>query len=554
VSSRDDREDAWISAQRGLVAAITGTLDNRDDLVRDLERAGNAEPGTSVADVLAASWRTWGTATPGRLRGQFAAAVTDGEQLWVFRDQVGFRSLYYRNDDDEFHVASEAKQVLAGAGLPREPDLEAVERIFYGSGGGPDAPAALKGVKRLAAATVVATDRAGGWSTTRYWEPERLLETARLTTDEAEERFAELFQRAVDRCLRGDDGISLSGGIDSTAIAAFAAPGHVDRFGTKLGAVSAVFPDLPSVDERRWIEMVTAHLDMPLQTYRPQAKGLDDVQRWCELLDAPTPIISVPELDENYGLARSLGYRSLLTGELAEYVIDNKGHLAGHLLLHGRFSAVAALVRTQRRRGARWPFILKQFAPAFAPGRLTNRYLNWRGVKRAAPPPPWVTRTDVAAVPRPDLLTPARRRWAELQTGSFGGSSETLAADELVADVHGLDVRRPFVDVDLWEFFLSLRAEVKFPDTRRKTLVKRALRGRLPDAVLDRRDKTVFGEHLLSHADYPLMRRYIADPQFRIPGVDYNRLSERLEQGNFTLWEYCWARDLTSAHAFLAAW
>jgi hypothetical protein len=117
-----------------------------------------------------------------------------------------------------------------------------------------------------------------------------------------------------------------------------------------------------------------------------------------------------------------------------------------------------------------------------------------------------------------------------------------------------VDVRRPFVDVDLWEFFLSLRAEVKYPDTRRKTLVKRCLRGRVPDAILDRRDKTVFGEHLLTHADYDVMRHYIADPPHRIAGVDYRRLAERLDQGGFTLWEYCWARDLTSAHAFLANW
>ena len=160
----------------------------------------------------------------------------------------------------------------------------------------------------------------------------------------------------------------------------------------------------------------------------------------------------------------------------------------------------------------------------------------------------------MTTTPRPDLLTPARQRWVNLQTSSFGGSSETLAADEVVAAIHGVDIRRPFVDVDLWEFFLSLRAEVKYPDTRRKTLVKRCLRGRVPDAILDRRDKTVFGEHLLTHADYDVMRRYTADPPHRIAGVDYRRLAERLDQGDFTLWEYCWARDLTSAHAFLANW
>jgi len=300
--------------------------------------------------------------------------------------------------------------------------------------------------------------------------------------------------------------------------------------------------------------MVAGYLDMPLHTYRPQAKGLDDVQRWSSLLDSPTPIISVPELDENYALARTLGHRALLTGELAEYVIDNSGHLAGHLLVHGRLRALSALVRTQRRKGARWSWIARQLGPGVAPGRLTNRYLAWRGVKRAVPPPDWITEREVNTIPRPDLLAPPRERWAALQTTSFGGSSETLAADELVADMHGLDVRRPFVDVDLWEFFLSLRAEVKFPDTRRKTMVKRNLRGRLPDPILDRTDKTVFGEHLLTHADYDLMRRYIVDPPYRIPGVDYRRLAERLERGDFTLWEYCWARDLTSAHAFLANW
>ena len=93
----------------------------------------------------------------------------------------------------------------------------------------------------------------------------------------------------------------------------------------------------------------------------------------------------MPELDENYALARRLGHRSLLTGELAEYVIDSRGHLAGHLLMHGRLSAVASLVRTQRRRGAGWPFIARQFVPSLVPGRMANSFLNWRGVKRAGP-------------------------------------------------------------------------------------------------------------------------------------------------------------------------
>jgi asparagine synthase (glutamine-hydrolysing) len=552
VSRREDDDHAGVSSGERLMAAFAGRLDNGPELRGALIGAGTEPRSDAPADLVEAAWQRWGERAPARMRGQFAAAVSDGDRIWCFRDQVGFRAVYHRSCDAGVFLGSEAKQVLAGAGVAREADLDAVEAIVFGEGGGPEAACPLRGVRRMNAASLVTADRDGVSAERLYWHPERLVETGRHTPDEARERFAELFDQAVRRCLSGRDAISLSGGIDSTAVAAFAAPGHEERFGSPVAALSAVFPDLPGVDETSWIEMVVEYLGMPLHTYRPHSKSLDDVEHWCGLLDAPTPVVSVPELDENYALAARFGHRSLLTGELAEYVIDNRGDLAGHLLTHGRISAVATLLRTQRGRGARLPFMAKQFVPALVPGRIANAYLRARGVQRAVPPPDWITRGGIRDVPRPELLRPVRGRWAALQTRAFGGASETLAADEVVSSMHGVDVRRPFVDVDLWEFFLSLRAEVKFPDTRRKTLVKSCLRGRLPDAILDRKDKTVFGEHLLTHADYDLIGRYVIDPPHRFDGVDYARLAERIQQRDFTLWEFCWARDLTSAHAFLA--
>jgi asparagine synthase (glutamine-hydrolysing) len=552
VSRRAGDDQAGISSGEQLIAAFSGRLDNGPQLQSDLARAGSAARGQGAADVIEAAFATWGEDAPSRLRGQFAAAVGDGTRIWCFRDQVGFRAIFYRDDENGVFLGSEAKQVLAGAGIGREADLDAVEAILFGYGGGPEASCPLRGVRRMNAGSLITADLDGVSRQRLYWHPERLVETGSHTSAEARERFAELFDQAVARCVTGHDAVSLSGGIDSTAVAAFAAPGHEARFGSPLSALSAVFPDLPGVDETSWIEMVVEYLKMPLDTYRPRSKSLDDVERWCGLLDAPTPVVSVPELDENYELAARLGHRSLLTGELAEYVIDNRGDLAGHLLTHGRISALSALLRTQRRRGARLPFMVKQFAPALAPGRIANAYLRARGVKRAVPPPSWITRAEINRTPRPDLLTPIRGRWTALQTAAFGGASETLAADEVVSSMHGVDVRRPFVDVDLWEFFLSLRAEVKFPDTRRKTLVKSCLRGRLPDEILDRKDKTVFGEHLLTHADYDLIGRYVIDPPHRFDGVDYDLLAERIKSRDFTLWEFCWARDLTAVHAFLA--
>src|SRR5207245_4619499 len=129
-------------------------------------------------------------------------------------------AIFYREDAAGAFFGSEAKQVLAGAGVAREADIDAVEAILFGYGGGPEAACPLRGVRRMNAATILDADRHRISAERRYWHPERLLEAGRHTPAEARERFAELFDQAVSRCLSGRDAISLSGGIDSTAVAA----------------------------------------------------------------------------------------------------------------------------------------------------------------------------------------------------------------------------------------------------------------------------------------------------------------------------------------------
>ena len=128
------------------------------------------------ASLVAAAWRAWGEDTPERLRGVFAAAVTDGHALWTWRDQLGYRALFFRTDAAGTLVASEAKQVIAGADIPREPDLEVLERILF-TDYDDETPTALKGAIRLPKASMLrATD--GSVAHRRYWRPESLLETA----------------------------------------------------------------------------------------------------------------------------------------------------------------------------------------------------------------------------------------------------------------------------------------------------------------------------------------------------------------------------------------
>jgi hypothetical protein len=120
--------------------------------------------------------------------------------------------------------------------------------------------------------------------------------------------------------------------------------------------------------------------------------------------------------------------------------------------------------------------------------------------------------------------------------------------------VCGVRERRPWTDVDLYEFFLSLPAEVKYPDVRAKSLVRNLLRGTVHDTILDRWQKTSFSDQYLDQIEYESLRRWLDRPTYRIAGVDYKMLLERLDHRSFNLAEYKWAIDLAKSQLFLAQW
>ena len=118
----------------------------------------------------------------------------------------------------------------------------------------------------------------------------------------------------------------------------------------------------------------------------------------------------------------------------------------------------------------------------------------------------------------------------------------------------GVDSRRSFTDVDLWEFVLSLPAEVKFPTSRTKPLLREAMRGLLPDVLIDRTDKTAFNEYHAAKADYPKLRSLLVGARHRLAGVDYAQLEDRLQAADMTARELQWARDVARIHVFLNQW
>jgi asparagine synthetase B (glutamine-hydrolysing) len=546
IVTHEDRVGASIDASDGFVAAVTGPIDNQHDVERELWRRG-APKGCSPARLLIELFRAFGLDSPRLLRGAFAAVITDGQQLVCFRDHVGHASLFFRQDARGVYVASEAKQVVAGSGLAKEPDLDVVEQFFY-QNYTDDSRCALRGVERVPKMTVLAFER-GRVRRSRYWDPEALLEAGTVSAAELPEAFDDRMKQAASRMVTEQCAVSLSGGIDSPAVAAYAAPTYLDLTGSRLPCLTAVYPEHPSVDEREYTELAAKKLDVPLHKYQQHTANLDRLAEWMQLVDGPVPAISLPFYEEHYLEVRSLGATTVLSGELAEFVVDTSSYLLPHLLTHGRFGALSDQLRSRRSRGHSYPTIARQLLTPFVPSPL----VRWRIRRDPAQIPAWIDRRRANEAAARSVVGP-RQRWRALQLAAFTGPGTSAEAEQICQQVCGVQARRPWTDIDLWELFLGLPAELKFPNHQRKGLVRRLLRGRVPDEILDRKDKTLFNDSIMSSIDYAELQRWLSAPPWRVPGVDYTGLGDLLERRALDLPGYLWAKDLASTHAFLSQW
>ncbi|MGH8925087.1 MAG: asparagine synthase-related protein [Acidimicrobiia bacterium] len=535
---------AWatLGGGQGWACAVHGPVDNSDEL------SSMAGEGANVAVAIATLVARKGALALDLIRGAFAGVVTDGRDLICFRDHLGGRPLFFRHERARGFVATEAKQVVAGAGIDRQPDLSAVELMFY-RGIGPEA--AVKGVSRVFYGETVTLTPGNQPIRERYWKPEDVIETRAVSAAEAPELLAVRIERAVRRALSGSDAVALSGGIDSPTVAAFAAPEFLRRWGKPLFAYTAVYPRHGTVDESRYTKEVASYLSIDLQTFEPQRSSLDGIERWVDLADGPWDSLPMATALEGYRLASSLGARQVLTGTLAEYAFTINRFILGHLLLRRRWGALSDLLRVRRNAGRSLLSLTKQLLYEITPAPFGQVYAR---LTRHANTfnPPWIDAT-VAGGPKyvTALTDPMRRRWIEPTSRATRGTTSTQEAIEVCASTVGIVVRTPLADRDLWEFFLSLPVEAKFPDLTPKSIIRKAMRGRLPDSILDRLDKTVFDEHVLDSVPWPRIAELIDDPDYRMPGVDYAMLQDRIVNRKAGATEVVWAQDLATVHAFI---
>ena len=282
------------------------------------------------------------------------------------------------------------------------------------------------------------------------------------------------------------------------------------------------------------------------------ARFLEGIQDWVKVLDGPVPKIATSDAHEAYTQVRDLGYRTMITGEIAEYLTDQRSALIPYLAARFRLGPLWDQVRGARAKGMARGKLARQALLAFTPLPVERAYHRAHTANDPTVPD-WFHTPSLNELDSYDpATTPARNRWATHQLNGFTGPGLSMESDTIVQELCGIRVRRPWADVDLWEFFLSLRAETKFPDARRKALARELLRDRIPDFILDRRGKVVFDDSIMERIDYVGLRRWLVDSDVRVEGIEYTLLEKHLADEDFGLWDHIWAKDLAAIHAFLA--
>jgi asparagine synthase (glutamine-hydrolysing) len=221
-----DAEPMTLERDNGaaLVLSFDGDIYNRSELRHQLRSAGHVFRTRSDAEIILHAHQQWGTQAPQQLRGIFAYALWDisTETLFLVRDRLGVKPLYYAQLNGELIFGSEHKALLAHPMLPAEIDEDGLAELLAMAPITTPGHGVLRHIHEVPPATVLRYNRTGLWLTP-YWQLiGRRHNDSRANTIR---RVRELLADAVDEQCKADVpvGALLSGGVDSSAVTALAA-------------------------------------------------------------------------------------------------------------------------------------------------------------------------------------------------------------------------------------------------------------------------------------------------------------------------------------------
>lgn len=270
-----DLEGGWqplYSEDRSLVLIANGEIYNFIELRKQLETKGHRFNTGSDCETILHLYEEHGVDCVQHLRGMFAFALWDVklERLLLVRDRMGEKPLYVFERDGQLLFASELKALLASGLVPFELDPEAIH-LFFHYQYVPEPMTPVKGVRKLDAAHLL-TVSINPWKIEErcYWR----MEDAPPLEGEPGKLLRESLEEAADFVVRSDVpvGVALSGGLDSSAVAALVARRHPG----KLQAFSVGYKGQPESDERAEAKALAGYLQIPFHDVEIEVEAVTD--------------------------------------------------------------------------------------------------------------------------------------------------------------------------------------------------------------------------------------------------------------------------------------
>jgi asparagine synthase (glutamine-hydrolysing) len=494
---------------------FNGEIYNYRELRRELESKGHSFRGHSDTEVLLHLYLQEGETFLSRLNGIFALAIYDrrSDSLLIARDALGVKPLYFTATARGVAFASEIKGLLALVPEARDLDVVSLHRylsFLWCPGEGTP----LRDVRKLGPGEAVHV-RAGRIERRWTWYRLPVCRGVARDLDEASAvaGTADHVRMAVQRQLVADVpvGAFLSGGLDSSAVVAFAREAAPDiacfTIDVKDGAEEGSSDDLPYARE------VARHLGVRLEVVEIAASRMaDDIERMIGQLDepladpAPLNVLYISEL------ARSQGVKVLLSGAGGDDLFSGyRRHRALELQrlwawlpggVRGTIEQATARL-DQRRSWSRRLAKLTSGAALDGDERIAH-YFRWAGENTLrglySPAVRAALGTQQAAEPMLAFLgglptdTPQLERMLGLEQRFFLTDHNLVYTDKMSMAV-GVEVRVPLLDLDLVEFAARIPPGIKQKGRIGKWVFKRAMEPYLPRHVIHR-PKTGFGAPL----------------------------------------------------------
>ena len=478
---------------RTIWVVFNGEIYNYASLRHDLQQRGHLFKTTSDTECLVHLYEEHGRALVDHLRGMFAFAIWDGNnrELLLARDRLGIKPLYYTESRHGLIFASELKPILQCHGVDRALDWEAVGHLltFLAT---PSERSIVAGIRKLEPARV-ATARAGEpIRIDRYWDV-TFQPDERASEAELIERLRALLEESValHRVSDVPVGAFLSGGIDSSAVVATLARQHYEPVKTfSIGFSEDGFDELTHARDVA-ARFGTDHYDLVV---RPDVVAIVEDLTWY--LDEPfgdtsaIPTYMVSKLAAAH-------VKVVLTGDGGDEVF------AGYerYLVEEREQSFDALPRPLRRAAGAVGTML----PAGTRGKRFLQHLALDGARRYVDASTMFRDDDLRRLLQPDAYrmvatNPGAERAAQ-SMATFDNDwlsavqrwdlaaylpQDILTKVDRMTMAHSIEARPPLIDHRLVEFAATVPARYRLHNGRTKHLFKQAMRGVLPDHIIDR--------------------------------------------------------------------